>query len=62
MSSMCLFSHRLRFKVVGIGVIQYQPRNLVHVQVRKRADVVAAVGARHQDIGAGDPGIVKSGA
>ena len=46
-SSMCLFLHLLRFEVVGIGVNLDQPRNLIHIQVGKRADVVAAEGAPH---------------
>ena len=44
-SSMFLFLHCLRFEVGGIGVNHDQPRNLVHVQVRKRAHVVATKGA-----------------
>ena len=60
MSSMLLFLHRLRFEVVGIGVNQYQPRNLVHVQVRKRAHVVAAEGGSHQNVGPGDAGMCSA--
>ena len=59
MCSMCLFSHRLRFEVVGISVNQYQARNLAHVQVGKSAYVVAAKGGSHQNVGPGDPGTMQ---
>ena len=62
MSSMCLFSHRLRFNVIRIGVIQDQPRNLTHVEVRKRPHVVAAKGVSHQNVGPGDAGTMQCGA
>jgi hypothetical protein len=61
-SSMCFFSHRLRFKVVGIGVNQYEPRNLVPVQLRKRAHVIAAEGGSHQNVGPTDAGMMKRSA
>jgi hypothetical protein len=60
-SSMCLFLHRLWFEVVGIGVIQDQPCNLIHVQVRKRAHVVAAEGVSHQNVGPSDVGTMQCG-
>ena len=47
MSSVSLFLHRLHLEVV-FALIQDQPRNLIHIQVRKRAHVVAAVGVPHQ--------------
>ena len=59
MPSMGSFLHRLRFQVVGIGVIQHQPRNLVHVQVGKGAHVVAAEGRSYQDIRPANAGMVK---
>jgi len=58
-SSMFLFLHRLRFDVGGIGVIQPQPRNLIHVQVRKGAHVVAAEGASHQNAAPANASTVK---
>ena len=62
MRSMCLFLHRLRPNVVGIGVNHYQACNLVHVQVGERAHVVAAEGAPHQNVGPGDAGTMQRGA
>ena len=62
MSPMRLFSHRLRFKVVGIGVNQNEPGNLVHVEVCKRAHIVASEGGPHQDVGPADAGMVKRSA
>jgi hypothetical protein len=59
---MCLFSHCLRFKVVGIGVNQHKPRNLVHVQVRKLAHVIASEGGSDQNVGAADTGMMKRSA
>jgi hypothetical protein len=45
------FPHRLWFNVRRISVNQYQPRNFAHVEVRKRAHVVAAEGVSHQNEG-----------
>src|SRR2546421_1155117 len=59
MCSMCLFSHRLRFEIVGISVNHYQPRNLAHVQVGKSAYVVAAKSGSHQNVGPGDAGMMQ---
>ena len=59
---MSLFLHRLRFEVVGIGVVEDQPRNLVQVQVRKRAHVVPAESGSHQNVGPRDAAIMKRGA
>ena len=61
MSSMCLFLHRLRFEVVGIGVIQDQPRNLIHVQGRERSHVVAAKRVSYQNVGPSDVGTMQCG-
>ena len=45
----------------GIGVIQHQPRNLVHIEVRKGAHVVAAEGAFPPGCRAQQCGMVKRG-
>jgi hypothetical protein len=55
-SPMLVLCHRLRSNIVGIGVIQDQPRNFTHVQIGERPHVVAAKRVTHQNVRSGDVG------